>query len=466
MDKQFIACFKRQKQFQQKEGQISYNQRVKMLNALHRAVEHTYRGDIIEALARDLGKTKVEAELTEVYQILGAIKHAKSHLHKWMRPQKVKTPMAMLGASSRYIHEPKGVVLIISPWNFPFNLTFGPLASALAAGNSVIIKPSEMTPRSSALMQTIVNDIFKDEEVALFQGAVETSTALLKLPFNHIFFTGSPAVGKIVMRAAAEHLSSVTLELGGKSPTVIDKTANLKTAAKKIMWAKTLNCGQICVAPDYVLIHKEVKDEFVAHCKKWLEAYFSVNPEDSESYGRIVTARHYERLKSHLKDAKQDNARVLVGGQVNAKAKFVSPTLIDQLKPDSILLQEEIFGPLLPVVTYTAIEEAISYINSKERPLALYIYSKSKKAIKTIITHTRAGGTVINNSNIQFSNHELPFGGINNSGIGKSHGFFGFKSFSNERAIMKQHTFGITELLFPPYTGFKEKIAALTIKWL
>ena len=466
MDKQLITCFNRQKQFQQKEGQIPYNQRIKLLNALHRAVEHTYRTDIIKALARDLGKPKIEAELTEVYQILGTIKHAKSHLHKWMRPQKVKTPIAMLGASSHYIHEPKGVVLIISPWNFPFNLTFGPLASALAAGNSVVIKPSEMTPESSALMQKIVNAIFKDEEVVLFQGAVETSTALLKLPFNHIFFTGSPAVGKIVMRAAAEHLSSVTLELGGKSPTVIDKTANLKTAAKKIMWAKTLNCGQICVAPDYVLIHEEVKDEFVDHCKKWLEEYFSVNPKDSSSYGRIVTDRHYKRLQAHFEDAKQGNARILVGGQFNAKEKFVSPTLIDQLEPGSKLLQEEIFGPLLPLVTYTTIEEAITYINSKERPLALYIYSKSKQAIKSIITHTRAGGTVINNCNIQFSNHELPFGGINNSGLGKSHGIFGFRAFSNERAIMRQHTFGITELLFPPYTGFKEKIAALTIKWL
>ncbi len=436
-----------------------------MLNKLQSAIEHSYREDIITALSKDLGKPRIESELTEIYQILGTIKHAKRHLHRWMRPQKVKTPIAMLGASSQYIHEPKGVVLIVSPWNFPFNLTFGPLASALAAGNSVIIKPSEMTPHSSALMEKMVNDLFRGEEVLLFQGGVDTSTALLELPFNHIFFTGSPAVGKIVMKAAARHLASVTLELGGKSPTIVDDSANLEAAAKKIIWAKSLNCGQICVAPDYLLIDEKVKSPFMEHCKKWLVHYYGEDPETSESYGRIVTDRHFRRLQSQLEEAMKMDARVLVGGETDASNRYISPTIIENVDKESTLLQEEIFGPLLPVLTYSNIEEVIDYVNSKERPLALYIYSKNKKNIRHIIKNTKAGSTVINNSNIHYGNHELPFGGINNSGIGKSHGFFGFKAFSNERAIMKQHSFGITELLFPPYTGFKEKVAALTVKW-
>ena len=289
MDEMYLKQFNKQKNYQKDLGQSTYSQRIKLLNALQRAVEFTYRDQIAEALHKDLGKPKVEAELTEIYQILGSIKHAKKHLYKWMKPQKTKTPLAMLGASSYYIYEPKGVCLIISPWNFPFNLTFGPLSSAIAAGNSVIIKPSEITPNSSALMAEIISSIFKEEDVALFNGGVDASTALLNLPFNHIFFTGSPAVGKIVMTAAAKHLATVTLELGGKSPTIIDGSANLDSAAKKIMWAKSLNCGQICVAPDYILIDDKVKDEFLEKCKKWLQHYFGDDPQSSESYGRIVS---------------------------------------------------------------------------------------------------------------------------------------------------------------------------------
>ncbi|WP_115462677.1 aldehyde dehydrogenase family protein [Winogradskyella aurantiaca] len=465
MDKQFLECFKKQKQHQEKVGQISYNQRIRMLNALHRAVEHTYRKDIIEALATDLGKPKVEAELTEIFQIIGTIKHAKSNLHKWMRPKKVATPLAMLGASSSYIHEPKGVCLIISPWNFPFNLTFGPLASAITAGNSVIIKPSEVTPRSSEVMGDIVKTIFKEEEVSLFQGAVETSTALLELPFNHIFFTGSPAIGKIVMTAAAKHLASVTLELGGKSPTIIDSTANLDAAAKKLMWAKSLNCGQICVAPDYILVEEGIKDKFLKSCKKWLVTFFGEDSKSSESYGRIVSDKHYKRLEQHIENAVSSGGKLIAGGQVDAASRFIAPTLIDNVDPEASVLKDEIFGPILPIVTYRSLDDAISYINTKERPLALYIYSRSKANIKTIIKNTKAGGTVVNNSNIQFGNHELPFGGINNSGVGKSHGFFGFEAFSNKRALMKQHTFGVTEMLFPPYTGFTEALTKFAVKW-
>ena len=461
----YFNLFSKQKENQYSVGQSSYRQRIIRLNALQRAIEITYRTQISEALHKDLGKPLVETELTEVYPILGDIKHVKKHLHQWMRRQKVKTPLSMLGASSYYIHESKGVCLIISPWNFPFNLTFGPLVSAIAAGNTAIIKPSEMTPNASALMSRIIADVFTEDEVALIEGKVEVSTELLKLPFNHIFFTGSPNVGKIVMSAAAKNLASVTLELGGKSPVIVDKSSNIDMAAKKIMWGKYLNCGQICVAPDYVLIDASIKTKFIDACKKWLSEFYRDKPESSRSYGRIVTDKHLERLKSHIANAKELNATIEVGGNVDASEKYIEPTIISDLKKEATVLEEEIFGPILPIVTYRTIEEAIDYINSKERPLALYVYSKDSSNTKKIINTTRAGGTCINNNIIQYANHYLPFGGVNNSGIGKSHGFFGFEAFSNKRAVIKQHTFGVTELLFPPYTGFKERLARLTIKW-
>ncbi|MGB1230601.1 MAG: aldehyde dehydrogenase family protein [Winogradskyella sp.] len=461
----YNSLFNTQKANQFKVGNSTYSDRIKKLNKLKKAIEVTYRAAIQNALYKDLSKPKVEAELSEVYQIIGDIKFAKQHLYKWMRKQRVATPLAMLGASSYYKYEPKGVCLIISPWNFPFNLTFGPLISAIAAGNTAIIKPSEMTPNSSALMAKIIADVFTEDEVALVQGEVETATELLKLPFNHIFFTGSPNVGKIVMQAASKHLASVTLELGGKSPTIVDKTANIDKAAKKIMWGKCLNAGQICVAPDYVLIDETIKVEFIKACKKWMTHFFTAHPKQSKSYGRIVTPRHFERLNSHLENAKHLDAKIEIGGEIDASETYIAPTLISNLKANATVLQDEIFGPILPIVTYKTLNEAIDYINAKERPLALYIYSKSKTNTNKIIKNTRAGGTCINNNVIHFANHNLPFGGTNTSGIGESHGFFGFEAFSNKRAVVKQHTFGVTELLFPPYTGLKEKLARWTIKW-
>ena len=457
--------FQKQKSNQYKVANSTYNQRINKLNTLQRAIEITFRDDIKEALYNDLGKPDVESEMTEIYQIVGDIKYVKSNLHKWMRNKKVPTPLSMLGASSYIKYEAKGVCLIISPWNFPFNLTFGPLVSAIAAGNTAIIKPSEMTPHSSALMKKIVQSVFSEDEVALVEGEVQSSTDLLKLPFNHIFFTGSPVVGKIVMKAAAEHLASVTLELGGKSPTIVDSTANLKTAAKKIMWGKFMNCGQICVSPDYALVDETVKDAFIKECKTWLKEYYGENPETSDSYGRVVTSKHFNRLRAHLDDAKSKDVTINSGANSNEDIKYIAPTIVSDLSDDASLLKDEIFGPILPIVTYKTINEAIAYINTKERPLALYIYSQSKKNTKRFLNNTKAGGTCINNNIIHYANHNLPFGGVNNSGIGKSHGYYGFKAFSNERAVVKQHTFGITELLFPPYTSYKEWLARFTIKW-
>jgi len=464
-DNKYATLFNTQKANQYNIGNTTYKQRIAKLNALKKAVEFTYKEKIRQALFADFKKPFTETDLTEIYPVIGEIKFAKSHLKSWMKRQKVDTPIALLGSSSYYIYEPKGVCLLISPWNFPLNLTIGPLVSAIAAGNTVIIKPSEMTPNISKVMAEIVADLFDENEIALIEGEVEVSQELLKLPFNHIFFTGSPQVGKIVMQAASKHLTSVTLELGGKSPTIIDETANLKAAAKKIAWGKFLNSGQTCIAPDYILVKDAVKDAFVSELRAQLKTFYTADASASDSLSRVVNAKHYERLVAHLEDAKSNNATIEIGGKTASEDNFIEPTVISNVPESASLLQDEIFGPILPIKTYKTLEEAINYMNAKEKPLALYVYSKSKRNINTVIKNTRAGSTAINNNVLQYTNHNLPFGGSNNSGIGKAHGVFGFQEFSNMRSVLKQHTIGSIEFLFPPYTNFKQKLVNLTIKW-
>lgn len=461
----YLTLFQKQQAYQFTAGNVSVKNRIQKLNRLKAALEVTYRRQIHEALKIDLNKSITETDLTEIYPIISEIKHVKRHLWHWVKNEKVPTPLSLFGASSYIKYEPKGVCLIISPWNFPLNLTFGPLVSAIAAGNTVILKPSEMTPHTSALMKTIVQDLFDDRDVALVEGQVESAQQLLQLPFNHIFFTGSPTVGKIVMAAAAEHLSSVTLELGGKSPAIIDQSANLKTTARRLIWGKLVNCGQTCIAPDYVLIDKNSQDVFIDQCIKSIEFYYSQNPETSNSYGRIVNGRHLMRLKRLIDDAINKGAKLVYGGKIIESENYVQPTIITNCNSEMLLLQEEIFGPILPIVNYETTEDVLLQVNTNHKPLALYLFSNMKSFVKTISNNTRAGTTVINNNLIQFNNHHLPFGGSNNSGIGKSHGYYGFKAFSNERSFMKQHFKGISEYVTPPYNGLKEKIAALTVKW-
>ncbi|MBJ7882187.1 aldehyde dehydrogenase family protein [Gelidibacter salicanalis] len=461
----FYGVFNRQKANQFKKGNTTYKERLKKLDALKTALEVDYKQQIREALYADFKKPFLETDLTEIYPVLTEIKFAKSNLKSWMKDQKVDTPLALLGASSYIVFEPKGVCLIISPWNFPINLTFGPLVSAIAAGNTVMIKPSEMTPNASKVMAEIVSALYEEDEVALFEGEVEVSEDLLKLPFNHIFFTGSPQVGKIVMKAASKHLTSVTLELGGKSPTIIDDSANLEKAVEKIIFGKFTNAGQTCIAPDYVLLQANLKEKFTTLFKSKIKEFYTDQVELSDSYSRIVNKKHFERLTSYIDEAKQNGSAIVSGGTSNVSDHFIEPTLVFDAPENSKLMQDEIFGPILPVKTFTTLQEPVDYINSKEKPLALYIYSKSDKNIDFIMNHTRAGSGCINHNLLQFLNHNLPFGGSNNSGLGKSHGFFGFEAFSNRRSMMKQHTMGATDLLMPPYTNFKQKLIDLTLKW-
>jgi len=457
--------FKLQHANQYTVAKTTARERKEKLKRLERALL-ARKQDIRDALHADFRKHPSEVDLTEIFPVTSEIKFTSRHLRKWMRPHRVKTPLALFGARSYIHYEPKGVVLVIAPWNFPINLTFGPLVSAIAAGNCAIVKPSEHTPHASAVTKSIIEEVFDESEVAVIEGGIETSTRLLAQPFNHIFFTGAPAIGKIVMEAAAKHLTSLTLELGGKSPTIVDETASVDAAATRIAWAKYTNNGQICIAPDYLFVHESKKDEFLAKLKEKIESFYGQDARASESYARIVNHRHFERLAGYIEDAKQRGAKVVHGGRTIGSEEFIEPTVLTDVDPESKVMTEEIFGPVLPVQSFESLDEPIALINSKEKPLALYIYSKSQTNVDRIIQNTRAGGTCINHSAVHFFNHHLPFGGSNNSGIGKGHGFFGFEAFSNPRGVLKQWLpFTALQLMTAPFNSLKQKIIDISIKF-
>ena len=425
-----------------------------------------HRKQIQEALYADFRKPPGESDLTEIYAVLSEIRHAIRHLRRWMAPQPVPAPLMLINSRSHIVYEPKGVVLILSPWNYPVNLTFGPLVSALAAGNCVMIKPSELIPHTSSLMARIIRETFPEEEVALVEGGVETAQALLELPFNHIFYTGSPTVGKIIMQAAAKHLASVTLELGGKSPTIVDETANLDLAATRIAWTKFANNGQTCIAPDYLLVQEQIKDKLLQHIKQKVQQFFGANPQASDDYARVVNQRHFARLQGYLDEAIAHGAKIIFGGDTDPASRYMAPTIVEAVPEDTKLLKEEIFGPILPVRTFRHLSEAVDFINAKERPLALYIYSRKRRNIEFVARNTRSGALSINHSAVHFFNNDLPFGGVNNSGVGKAHGWFGFEAFSNAKGVFRQNLPGGLELVLPPYTRWKRKIIDLVLRWL
>jgi aldehyde dehydrogenase (NAD+) len=424
------------------------------------------RDDFYAAFHKDYNKSPSEVEATEFMPVLDEIRHAISHLKKWAQPKRVMPTMATLGTSAWIETQPRGRCLIVAPWNFPLNLCFGPLVSALAAGNTVILKPSEMTPAVSTVMAEIIAQIFKPEEVALFEGSLPTSQVLLELPFDHIFFTGSPAVGKVVMTAAAKHLTSVTLELGGKSPVIVDESADIKASAETLLWGKFTNCGQICVAPDHVYVHESVKDRFVAACREVVAERFGKTPEAQRQcpdFTHVINQRHTQRIAGLLQDAQDKGAKVLIGGDVDVASCYISPTLIDQVPANAHIMEEEIFGPVLPVLAYRDINEVVRAINAAPKPLALYIFSRNKLRTREIIQRTSSGGVAINHVVLHYTHGNLPFGGVNNSGIGNAHGEFGFKAFSHERGVLKSGPIMMAKMFFPPYTGLKKKIIRWTV---
>jgi len=456
--------FDLQKTYQQQWRKSTAAERIAKLQKLQKAVLDN-RQAIRDAVWKDFKKSPEEADISEIFPVTSAIKFVVSRLRRWMRPKRVATPLPLLGTSSHIYYEPKGVCLIIAPWNYPFFLAIEPLVSAIAAGNTAIIKPSEMTPHTSAVIQHLMSTAFQEQEVAVVEGGVEVSTELLKLPFDHIFFTGSPQVGKVVMEAASKHLTSVTLELGGKSPVLIDESADLKDAAEKVVAGKLLNCGQTCIAPDYVLIQEQLKAPFLEAYRQAVERLYG-SATEKEQLTRIVNQRHFQRIQSLLEDASAKGAQIVQGGHSNAEDCYIAPTVVDHTSEDMRLMQEEIFGPVLPIKTFGQVEEALQYIEQKPKPLAFYIFSRNKARTRYILQSSSAGGTCINDTLIHILNTHLPFGGVNNSGIGKAHGHFGFLAFSNERAVLRQRV-GLTgiKMLYPPYTPRIRKMIDLLMKW-
>ncbi|WP_426062185.1 aldehyde dehydrogenase family protein [Hymenobacter sp. B1770] len=431
---------------------------------------HANRRAIHEALNADFRKPAAETDMTEIWTSLVELKHTMKHLKQWMAPRPVGTSMALLGTRSWVQIEPKGVVLIISPWNYPLYLAVGPLISAIAAGNAVLIKPAEQTPATSALLERMCQELYRPEEVTLVQGDKEVATDLLKLPWDHIFFTGSPEVGKIVMRAAAQHLSGLTLELGGKNPAVVDDTANLRDAAEKIVWGKFLNNGQTCVAPDYLLVQESVQPELLRELSAAIQRAYNPNGEGiqhSESLARIVNQHHFSRLAGLLEDAQTRGATVVAGGTVDASQNYIEPTLLTNVPAGARILEEEIFGPLLPVLTFKTLSETTEYVNARLKPLAQYVFTNSTENRRYLLANISAGGAGINETVLHFAHPELPTGGVGNSGLGKAHGHSGFLAFSNEKGVMRQRV-GFTGIkaMYPPYTPKVRKLIELLVKYL
>lgn len=418
----------------------------------------------------DFKKPAGEVDLAEILPICIEANDAIRHLKQWMKPRRVWPTLLTLGTQSYVQYEPRGCCLIIGPFNYPVNLTLGPLVSAIAAGNTVIVKPSELTPHLSALIAQVIRSVFSEDEVAVFEGEADVSQALQSLPFDHVFFTGSPAIGKLVMASAAQHLASVTLELGGKSPTIVDASADLKLAAKNIIWAKFANAGQTCIAPDHVYVHASVKHAWLECCRQEIaQAYGTTLAEQQASphLAHLVNRRHTERVHSLLDDARAQGAHVVMGGDVATDDCFVQPTLLIDAPNDARVMKEEIFGPLLPVVTYDHLDAVIAKINVGPKPLAIYLFSHSEAHIHQVLTNTTSGGICINHSLLQFMHGNLPFGGVNNSGIGHAHGHYGFKAFSHEKSVLRTQ-FSLAATLFsagqvPP---FIRKLLRMVFKWV
>ena len=401
---------------------------------------------LLRAMEEDLGKSRFEGYMTEVGLVRDEICFQLKHLKKWMHPRRVPTPLTQFHAVSREVPEPYGLVLVMAPWNYPFQLALDPLVGALAAGNCVALKPSTTSARTCRLIGNILGEIFPPDYVSVFDGDHAQTAELLEYRFDHIFFTGGAAFGRTVMEKAAAHLTPVTLELGGKSPCVVDRTADLDTAARKIAWGKLLNAGQTCIAPDYLLVHRDVKEELLEKFRRYAMHFYGGDFRRSAAYPRIISDRAFTRLQSYIDTAE----RIVWGGEYDASERFIAPTLIDSPDPGSPLMQEEIFGPILPVMTFDDTESAADFINAREKPLALYYFGRKADGLR-LIGRTASGGACINDTIIHIANPRLPFGGTGDSGMGRYHGRFSFDTFSNLRAVAVSRRRTDLPLRYPPY---------------
>jgi aldehyde dehydrogenase (NAD+) len=409
-----------------------------------------YEKKITDALWTDLHKSYEEAYLTEISIVIQEINNHIKHLKQWAKPKRVSTPIHLLPTAGKVICEPLGIALIVAPWNYPFQLLMNPLVGAISAGCCAVLKSSPYTPTVAKVMKELIESTFENKYIAMTQGDRSVNKLLLQQKFDHIFFTGSPGLGKIVMKAAAEHLTPVILELGGKSPCIVEKDADLDIAAKRIMWGKTINAGQTCIAPDYLFVHHSVKDVLIQKMIQATEKMYGKDVKNSKYYARIVNDQAMNRLIHLL-----GNGKIVYGGEVDLPQKYIHPTIIEDILPEYPVMQEEIFGPVLPVMTFDDADEAIQYINSQEKPLAFYYFGKNSKA-KIVLNKTTSGGGCINDTLMHISNHHLPFGGVGNSGMGKYHGKDGFLAFSNQRAVASTPTRIDLPFKYPPFTHFKK----------
>ncbi|HDD3297457.1 TPA: aldehyde dehydrogenase [Staphylococcus aureus] len=423
--------------------------RKEQLKKLSKAIK-SYESDILEALYTDLGKNKVEAYATEIGITLKSIKNARKELKNWTKTKNVDTPLYLFPTKSYIKKEPYGTVLIIAPFNYPFQLVFEPLIGAIAAGNTAIIKPSELTPNVARVIKRLINETFDANYIEVIEGGIEETQTLIHLPFDYVFFTGSENVGKIIYQAASENLVPVTLEMGGKSPVIVDETANIKVASERICFGKFTNAGQTCVAPDYILVHESVKDDLITALSKTLREFYGQNIQQSPDYGRIVNLKHYHRLTSLLNSAQMN---IVFGGHSDEDERYIEPTLLDHVTNDSAIMQEEIFGPILPILTYQSLDEAIAFIHQRPKPLSLYLFSEDENATQRVINELSFGGGAINDTLMHLANPKLPFGGVGASGMGRYHGKYSFDTFTHEKSYIFKSTRLESGVHLPPYKG-------------
>ncbi|WP_342551307.1 aldehyde dehydrogenase [Paenibacillus sp. FSL R7-0652] len=437
----------KQKKFFRSGTTRSAETRIERLTRLKEGIQK-YESRLIEALYLDLGKSEFESYTTEIGFMLDSISHTIRKIKKWVKPVKVKTQVALLGSKSYIMPEPYGVVLIIGPFNYPFQLLIEPLVGAIAAGNTAVLKASENTPAVSAAVRELIAEVFEPEYVHVVEGAKDTTTALIHAPFDYIFFTGSVPVGKIVMQAAARNLVPVTLELGGKSPVIVDEQADIQVAAERIIWGKLLNTGQTCIAPDYLLVHERVKQPLIEAMKAAIVTFFGTDIQKNKDYGRIVNHSHFKRLTTLIE---RDRNQVIYGGASDEGDRFIEPTLIDAESWDAAAMEDEIFGPILPIISYGHLDEAVNEIVKRPKPLALYLFTSDQAVQDKVLTEVSFGGGCINDTITHVANPRLPFGGVGHSGIGSYHGRYSFETFSHMKSILKKSTKLNPPVLYPPY---------------
>ena len=449
-------------------AQSTAQERIGKLTRLKDAIV-SHRNELADAVHADFRKHAAEFEFTEIFPVMEELKFAIEHLAAWMEPVHAKSTLELVGARSAVRHEPLGLVLILAPWNYPFHLAIIPLISGIAAGNCVVLKPSNKTSNTARVIAKLISSTFNQDEVAVVTGDHRIADALLDQPFDHVFFTGSTAIGKKIMASAARSLATVTLELGGKSPAIIDESADIETSARRVMWGKCTNAGQTCIAPDYALVHERVAERFVDAAKKAVETFYGSNPDEwikNPDYARMIDDAAYGRVSKLLEGSIVAGARLALGGVTDASGRYIAPTILTGVTPEMSVMSEEIFGPILPVLTFRNLEEAIALVRRREKPLALYLFAEDRAVIERVLASTTSGGTVVNHVFLHIVNPNVPFGGVGASGQGNYHGEYGFRTFSHARAVVEQTTASAITLLFPPYETKKSKVTQVVMKRL